>query len=53
MKTKTPKRPSRSKPAAQLKDIKPRRNPKGGEGIAKFGSKRLILQGDGTYDGAI
>ena len=31
MKSKTPKQPKQSKPAVQLKDIKPQKNPKGGE----------------------
>ena len=51
MKKKTSKQPKRSKPAGHLKDIKPKKDARGGGGITKLGSKRLTLQGDGTYSG--
>ena len=48
MKAKTTKQPNQSKPTTELKDMKPKKDPKGGlgGGITKLGSKRLVIQGD-------
>jgi hypothetical protein len=36
MKTKTSKQPKQSKPTVPLKDLKPKKNPKGGGGVTEI-----------------
>ena len=47
MKKKTAKQPKQSKRTA-VKDLKPKKDASGGEGIKKFGLGHLILPNDNT-----